>query len=375
MILKTKDFNDVASTILLAVDDVAANLELTTKDNELRLNVTNKAYYVSVKFPIDTDETFHAVVDAKAFLNLISKFTADTFSLQLDGNNVVIKQGKSTYKVQLVYENDKLIELTPIILDNVMVDMPISNEILTSIVNVNSKEILKTKNLDVSELQKLYYVDETGCFTFSTGACLNSFTLDKPVKLLLNDKLVKLFKLFKETVAFSYGVDAIKDGSTQTKVVFQTDKIYLAAILNCDDILLSKIQGPCNATKGFISENYADKVVVNVSELSSAISRLMSFVKDSGNARDNRLICANVKISADELSITDLLDNTEVITTDGSSTIQQDGYEMTINLVDLKLVLDTCKIDHITINCGNHRSVVIVHGNVSNLIPECVRQN
>ena len=373
MILKTKDFNEVASTILLAVDDAAANLELVTKGSELRLNVTNKAYYVSVKFPIDSDEPFHAVVDAKSFLNLISKFTAETFSLQLDGNNVVVKQGRSTYKVQLIYENDSLVELPPIILDNVTVDMPISNDILTSIVNVNSKEVLKTKNLNVSELSKLYYIDETGCFTFSTGACLNSFTLDKPVKLLLNDRLVKLFKLFKEPVVFSYGIDALVDGSTQTKAVFQTGSIYLAAILNCDDILLNKIQGPCNATKSFISENYANHLVVSVSELSSAVSRLMSFVKDSGNTSDTKVICANIKLSADEISISDLLGNTEVITTDGNSTIQPDGYEMVINLVDLKLVLDTCRLDHITINCGNHRSVVVVHGNVSNLIPEGVR--
>jgi hypothetical protein len=43
---------------------------------------------------------------------------------------------------------------------------------------------------------------------------------------------------------------------------------------------------------------------------------------------------------------------------------------MNINLFDIKLVLDSCKVDHITLNCGNHRSVVITRGTVANLIPE-----
>ena len=79
MIIKTKDFQDAANKILLAagLDQNAANLEVVAKESNLYLNVTNKEFFVSVKFPLETDEIFRAVVDAKQFLDLISGFTTN----------------------------------------------------------------------------------------------------------------------------------------------------------------------------------------------------------------------------------------------------------------------------------------------------------
>ena len=167
MIIKTKEFKEAANKILLAanLDSNAANLELVVRNSSLYLNVTNKEYYVAVKFPIETEETFRAVVDANLFLNLISGITTETFSLTLKDNTVLLSAGKSKYKVAMIYENENLMTLPVIAIQNKTVEMGISNDILMSILNVNSKELLKTKYLDVSELNKLYYIDETGCFT------------------------------------------------------------------------------------------------------------------------------------------------------------------------------------------------------------------
>ena len=205
MIIKTKDFKEAANKILLAanLDTNAANLELVARNSSLYLNVTNKEYYVAVKFPLETEETFRAVVDASLFLSLVSGFTTDTFSLDIKDNTVVLGSGKSKYKVAMIYENEDLMTLPVIAIQNKTVEMSIPNDILMSILNVNSKELIKTKYLDVSELNKLYYIDETGCFTFTNGSCLNSFTLEKPVKLLLNDRIVRLFNLFKDTMPCS----------------------------------------------------------------------------------------------------------------------------------------------------------------------------
>jgi hypothetical protein len=123
-------------------------------------------------------------------------------------------------------------------ISNKTIEMPISFDILDSILNVNSKELAKVKKIEVNELQKMYYIDETGCFTFTTGACLNSFTLEKPVKLLLNEKIVKLFKLFKEDVLFSLGQDPLPNGTTRTKITLETADTYLAAIITSDDLLI-----------------------------------------------------------------------------------------------------------------------------------------
>ena len=72
MIIKTKEFLEAANKILLAagLDQNAANLELVAKESSLYLNVTNKEFFVSVRFPLETEETFRVVVDASLFLSL-----------------------------------------------------------------------------------------------------------------------------------------------------------------------------------------------------------------------------------------------------------------------------------------------------------------
>ena len=95
-----------------------------------------------------------------------------------------------------------------------------------SILQFNSKEL--SKGIISRPIQKLYYVDEHGALTFTTGACVNSFELQQPVKLLLNDRLVKLFKLFKgEQVDFTLGYDTISEDTIQTKVRFESDDIII----------------------------------------------------------------------------------------------------------------------------------------------------
>ena len=372
MILKTKEFKEATNKILLALDSdkSASNLEIVARNQALYLNVTNKEFYVSVKFALDGEETFRAVVDASVFLTLISGLTTDEFSLEIKDTTVVVKAGKSSYKLAMIYENEALMTLPVITIENKTVEMPIKNDILQSILNINSKEIQKGKNLiNINELQKLYYIDETGCFTFTTGATLNKFDLEKPVKLLLNDRIVKLFRLFKDDVQFSLGQDKLSDGRVRTKVIFETADTYVAAIINCDDILLSKVQGPCTATKRFISEAYAHSLVLSVNALSAAVSRLLLFTKTSVDKANMSQVKVDVAITPDEFIIRDSLGNCESVPVENGSFVA-DGYDIAINLSDLKLVLDSCKNEHITLNCGNHRSIVITRGNVNNLIPE-----
>lgn len=372
MILKTKTFQEAAKTILMAVDNNAANIELVVKENYIYLNVTNREYYVSIKQELEKPEPFRAVVDASLFLSLIAGISTEDFELKIKDNIVIVKAGKSSYKLPMIYENDKLMELPVIKLDNVTVDMPISLDILQSILNVNSKELLKVKNIDVNELQKLYYITEEGCFTFTSGSCLNSFKLEKPIKLLLNDRIVKLFKLFKEDVQFSFGYDEF-NGFAQTKITMIGGNVLLSALITNDDILLSKVQSPCTATKNFINEHYAIRLVLSVAELSSAISRLLMFTKNSITKANMLYVPVDVKITADEITFIDKLGNSETVTNENGSFVEKD-YEMLMNISDLKLVLDSCKDKHITVNCGNNRSIVITRGPISNLLPESRRE-
>ena len=374
MILKTKEFQEAANKILMAVgiDKSAANLELAAKDTALYLRVTNREYYVAVKFDLQEATDFRAVVDANLFLNLISGINTEEFELTIKDTHVAVKAGKSNYKLAMIYENDELMKLPIIKLDKdqVTVDMPIAQDILLSILNVNGKEIQKAKRLDVNELQRYYYIDETGCFTFTTGACVNAFTLEKPIKLLLTDKVVKLFKLFETDVWMSYGHQVNKDNSLQPIVVFQTENVYVASRLLNDDTCISKIKAPCDAMKNLIKEAYDHTLVLSASDLAAAINRLLMFHKNSSAKADLSFVPSLVDFTDTELAISDLSgDNKEVITIENGS-VTSGSYSMGVNLIDLKAVLDSCKNEHITVNCGNRKSIIINRGTISNVIAE-----
>lgn len=374
MLLKTKNFQEAANKILLAVgvDKAAANLELAARDTKLFLRVTNREYYCAVAFELENPAEFRAVVDANLFLNLISGINTEEFELEIKDTFVVVKAGRSSYKLAMIYENDQLMKLPIIKLDSeqVTVSMNISNDILMSILNVNSREVQKAKKVEVNELQRYYYIDETGCFTFTTGACINAFTLEKPIKLLLTDKVVKLFKLFNSDAWLSYGHLVNADNSLQPIVVFQTEDVYVATRLLSDETCIQKVKAPCDAMKALAKEVYEHNLVLSATDLSAAISRLLMFHKNSSARADLSFVPASVEFTNTELTISDLSgDNKEVITIEnGSSTIG--GYSMGVNLIDLKAVLDSCKNEHITVNCGNHKSIIICRANISNVIAE-----
>ena len=374
MILKTKTFQEAANKILVAVslDKAAANLELAAKDTALYLRATNREWYTAVKFELEEPTDFRAVVDANLFLNLISGINTEEFELNIKDTHVVVKAGKSSYKLAMIYENDQLMKLPIIKLDpeQITVNMNVSHDILMSILNVNGKEIQKARKLDVNELQRYYYIDETGCFTFTTGACVNSFTLEKPIKLLLTDKVVKLFKLFSSDVNMSYGHLVNSDGSLQPIVVFQTEDVYVASRLLNDETCIQKIKAPCDAMKNLVKEAYDHNLVLSASDLSAAISRLLMFHKNSNVKADLSFVPALVNFDDTEFTISDLSgDNKEIVTVEnGSST--PGNYSMGVNLIDLKSVLDSCKNEHITMNCGNKKSIIINRGTISNVIAE-----
>ena len=187
--------------------------------------------------------------------------------------------------------------------------------------------------------------------------------------MLLNDRVVKLFKLFSTDVNFSFGYDALPNGVVQTKVIFEAENVYLAAIIVNNDILLNQVLGPYNATKNYLNENYANKLVVSVNGLNSAITRIMSFSKDDKSVGDAKVFAAAFAIDNNDLIITDSLGNCEAVKIE-NNTIADANYKMTLNLNDIKLLLDACSSDFITLNFGNHKSVVFNRTNISNLVPE-----
>lgn len=370
MILNTQELKQVTDKILSAVDssdvsNITETLELEVKNDNLYINVTNKEYFVRVKLFLGYTEDFHASVNANLFLNLISQITTEDIELNCDGTSLHIK-GNGNYKLPLIYDGEKLLTLPKITIDNPTVNMSIETSILHSIAKYNSKEI--AKGFIVKPVQKMYYIDENGAITFTTGACINKFSLVKPVKMLLNAKIVKLFKLFTgDSVNFTLGHDALNDEIIQTKVCFEDDNIQLTAILQCDDIMLRSV--PVNNIRGRVENIYPYSITIGKNSLLQAINRLMVF---SNRGVKGSIITAKFIFDKDKLIIKDSKgENIEEINYANVCNNLETPYEAIFDLNDIKLTLQVCEDAYLTLNFGDSNALVIARTNIFNIIPEC----
>lgn len=373
MILRIETLQEACKNILTAVDSnelsaITETLELVTKNGNLYMNVTNREYFVQVEIPVGDDVELHATVNANLFLRLISHTTTDTVELNVVDSNLIVK-ANGTYKIPLIFDGDALLELPHIEINNVTNEFSISTDILKSILNYNSKELVK--GTISKSVQKLYYVDDKGCITFTNGACVNSFTLEQPIKLLFNNRLVKLFKLFTEpNVNFTVGFDPISEDIIQTKVKFKSKDISLTAILSCDDKLLSGV--PVAAIRGRASGEYPYSININKEAMLQTISRLLLFNSTAGTSAAVIKPYSTFEFGKDSVTIYDVKkENKEVISYNNSLINCEEPYTAILDLSELKVTLESCSEPYLNINFGDSQALVISRGNISNIIPEC----
>lgn len=374
MILKTKKLQEVCSKILPAVESselssILDTLQLKTVDKVLCLSVTNKEYYVEVKLDITDEVDFHATVSANLFLKLVSQLTAEDIELTVSDNVLNVKANGS-YKIPLIFEGEQLMELPVINIDNVVKEFDIPSGILNSILNYNTKEL--DKGTISRPIQKFFYVDEKGAITFTTGACVNSFELAEPVKILLNKRLVKLFKLFQDcSVHFKLAYDAVEGSSDiiQTKVQFAASDIVITSILSCDDSMLSQI--PVNAIRGRADNIYPHSVVLSKNDLMATLGRLMLFTSSSSeiDLKQNIMFV----FGSDSVTVSDIKgENKEVLKYLNKESGIVDEYRANLDIMDLKLTLDTCVEPSITLSFGDGNAFILSRGSIKNVIPEVV---
>lgn len=373
MVLDLITLKEICSTVLTAVDSnelsiLTETLELRTNNKVLYFNVTNREYYAQFKIPILDIEDFHATVNANLFLNLINKTTSNEVELIVKDNMLIVK-GNGTYKLPLIYEDDNLLELPKIIINNITSEFDVDGNILISILNYNSKQLgIGTISKPV---QKMYYLDEQGALTFTSGACVNNFTLEKPIKILLNNRLVKLFKVFKnKKVHFTLGYDAISDEIIQTKVCFESDTASITAILSCDESMINSV--PVKAIRDRATSNYDYSVVINRFSLIQSIDRLLLFTVGYGS-KEILKPYGQFKFSNASVTISDMEGgNEETINYSNEVNNLDESYVASFDLVELKTILDSFNNEYITLCFGDHQAAIIHRDNVYNVIPECI---
>lgn len=373
LIIRIEEIQQACSKILAAVDSntlsvLTETLQLKTENKKLLIRVTNREYLAEVKIDISENVDFVATVNANLFLKLVSQITTDTIELSVVNSSLVLR-GNGTYKLPLIFDGDKLLEIPEITIANPTIEFDIDSSTLLSLIQYNSKEL--TKGQPSHPMQKMYYVDEKGAITFIMGACVNNFTLAKPVKMLLNDRLVKLFKLFKgEKVHFTMGKDALTDDIIQTKVRFETTDVIITSILACDDSMLNTF--PVASIRSRANAIYKEGVAVNKDQLLQTINRLLLF-SSANSSKDIIKPISTFEFYKDHVVVYDTKEENkeDVWYTSNTSCTCESPYIALIDLNDLKVTLETCTDQYVTIMFGDTQAIVVTHENIKNVIPEC----
>lgn len=371
MILRAEELKDICSKILPAVDSdgtlTTETLQVKAENRVFSVSVTNKEYFVTVHIAMDEDETFNATVNASLFLKLVSQITTDTITLTTKDNTLVVK-GNGQYKLPMIFENDSLLELTPIEINNKTVEMDVDGDVLLSILQRNGKNMAKMANQIVRPAQKYFYLDEQGAVTSSEYGCVNDFALEKPIKVLLSQKVVKLFKLFKEgLVHLTLGHDAYSDDIIQTKIRFENQNVTLTAILSCDDYLVNSF--PAKEIRACANTPHDYSTVFQKEELLQAINRFMLFVDKNSNREDKS--CAVLTFDADSV-VLDGINNDfkETVLYTGMLNNIDKKYIAKLDLTDLKNCLESSDGAYVTLNFGDNASFVLTSGNIKYVILE-----
>lgn len=365
MILRIEDLKAVCNNLLLAVESSenlkeTECLELVTVYNFLYLNVTNGDYFARFRLKIFSDENLHATVDAKLFLNLIKKTTTETVELTVENNALVIS-GNGKYKLPLIYKGDTLLELTPIGLENVTTIFDIPNSTLKNILRFNTVEL--KKGAFAQPVQKLYYIDDEGAITFTTGACVNKFSLDNKIKILLTPNIVKLFKIFEDdTIRFSLAQD-VKGSILQTKVCFSDSKFSLVSIINNSDELLNSV--PVSDIRNMSYGDYDNIITLPRNDFLQALERITLFNGDIFK-------CYGVfEFGLNSLKIFNSDgDSYEDIKYSGGNVLE-DLYKGIYDTQEIRQVLNGCLNEYVTVKFGNSKAMVIQSGDIYYVIPEC----
>lgn len=373
MIIETEKLKSACKKILDAVDTsnggiiTSELLELKATQDTLVLNVTNTEYFVRVKIPCLHGNNLHAVVNAKVFLNLISKITTAEIQLELKDFVLAVK-GNGQYKLPLVYNADgKLETLSEIKIDEVTNRFKIPTKTLQSILKFNIKEVQKRGI--TNEIQKMFYIDEKGALTFTQGACVNTFELAEPVKFLLTEKIVKLFKLFSsENVDFTLGFSSSQNGIITRKACFKTDDVEISTLISSDEKIINSF--PVFNIRNLANKAYNYNIVVDRLLILESINRLAVFDKD---ANINQYL--NFEFSSHKITISDANnDNKETIVFNTDVNIDDFEYKAMLQVNSLRIALESFTSQYVSVCFGDSRSMTFIADSIKYIVPECARQ-
>jgi hypothetical protein len=265
----------------------------------------------------------------------------------------------------MIYDGGKLAELPPIEVGEAAESFGIDAGILAGMLRYNSSELQKG---GISQpVQRMHYVDEKGAITFTSGACVNSFQLAKPVRMLLPDKVVRLFRLFGDSgeVSFSYG-QCLQGSVKQTKVCFETPSVRLASVIPGEDAMMESV--PVKVIRGMAESGYGYSVSLSKTDLLQACGRLMLMGGFNGSLSGNEGLFEFGSVSVTVRDFTK--SNSETIQYKASTLPSGTDAAIRLGLDGLRDTLASCDGDTVRVSFNRDGNMMLLtHGSISNIIP------
>lgn len=372
MIILAEDLKNACERVAIALDSKSAlatadSLEMYTEDTYLNLCVAASSYFAKVRLNIFEKVEFHATVSASKFLKLISQTTSTSVEMSCTDKFLKIK-GSGTYKIPFIFDNEGNLQTLPALkMDVVNLDFDWDTENLRNIAKYNSK-VVKAAS-PYFPVQQMYYIDEHGCLTFTnTSACVNNFELQQSCKFLLNDRIIKLFKLFtNDKTNFKFG-HIVNNEIEQVVVQFTDENAELIMIIHSDELTdasgvpyINKV--PAAKIRARAENAYKYNIKINKTELSKAINRLMIF------DYDKKYI---FEFGAESVDISDVSkSNVETIFYVEKQDDLATPYTACLELSEIKSVIDSVVNESVAMKFGDQAAFVVECENIYNVISEC----
>ena len=380
MEIKLSELKDIIKKILVAYG-ATSNLNIlaissATENNTIYFDLYNGESYISFKLPQESISTdLVAVVDTKAFTDLVSSLTTETVDLNVKDNLLKISSGKSSYKLPMIYDGGDLWKPTFMIANGDQPAIEISADILKSIDVINTQELSRVKEDRIKNgAGKLYYLSNNGCFTSANayGACLNSFTLNGTFELLLNKTIVKLFKLFPNGLSLSYEESAVNNRQ-QIKISLMDTTTLVTVLAPADKTIRATMLKMVYRLKEYASAIYQTHLVINSKELKTVLARLNIAAKHSGKPKDesNKL---TLVVDGLNLTITDDVENSEFLPLVENSVVVA-KQTIRVFLEDIKPVADLCEAEAIEIDTNSTGVMIISFNNIKYFLTQLAPEN
>lgn len=358
-------------SVVYNADDNANYLNIKSIDNILYFSLTNKEFYVSFKLATEVNEDFNATIATKAFVDMINSLSGDELSLEATENVLKLSAGKSKYKLPMIFADTVLKEPTPINVVNPTTTMVVPAAILASINDINSQEFVRVNENKIKNIaNKLYHISDAGCFTAanSFGACLNSFTLAQPIDLLINRRIAKLLTLFTTDPTLTYELVTVSGTNAanavqQAVINLTSDDIKLGALTTADQKIRAVVMGMVTKIRQITSAVYQQNLVINAKMFASALSRLDTAAKYTGNTATSDGYSVKLTVENGIALLTDEKGNSEEFVLENTST-SVGKYSVILLISKVKSIIDLCKSDTFTLRANNNSPIILEFGTV-----------